>query len=77
MRQKNSVVVSEVSSFQSMQEWYLGWEKVSSVQVCPHRERGSIYHTDMDSMYICVCVYIKLKVCVWVYCSIFASRVSL
>ena len=27
-----------------MQEWYLGWEKVSevsSVQECPHRERGS------------------------------------
>ena len=29
-----------------MQEWYLGWGKgvfreVSSVQECPHRERGS------------------------------------
>ena len=44
---EESVVVSEVSSFQRlkcMQEWYLGWEKVSwekvsSVQECPHRER--------------------------------------
>ena len=26
---EESFIVSEVSSFQSMQEWYLGWEKVS------------------------------------------------
>ena len=24
-----------------MQEWYLGWEKVSCLERCPHRERGS------------------------------------
>ena len=31
-----AVIVSEVSSFQSMQEWYLGWEKVSCLERCPH-----------------------------------------
>ena len=42
-----SVIVSEVSSFQRlkcMQEWYLGWEKVSCLERCPQfieRERGS------------------------------------
>ena len=48
---EESVIVSEVSSFQRlkcMQEWYLGWEKVSCLERCPHfrsvlieRERGS------------------------------------
>ena len=48
---EESVIVSEVSSFQRlkcMQEWYiLGvgkgvlFREVSSVQECPHRERGS------------------------------------
>ena len=32
---EESVVVSEVSSFQSMQEWYLGWGKVSCLERCP------------------------------------------
>ena len=35
---EESVVVSEVSSFQRlkcMQEWYLGWEKVSCLERCP------------------------------------------
>ena len=35
---KESVIVSEVSSFQRlkcMQEWYLGWEKVSCLERCP------------------------------------------
>ena len=32
---EESVIVSEVSSFQSMQEWYLGWEKVSCLERCP------------------------------------------
>ena len=35
---EESVVVSEVSSFQRlncMQEWYLGWEKVSYLERCP------------------------------------------
>ena len=39
--QKKVSIVSEVSSFQRlkcMQEWYLGWEKVSSIQECPYRE---------------------------------------
>ena len=49
---EESVIVSEVSSFQRlkcMQEWYiLGvgkgvlFREVSSVQECPHRERGSM-----------------------------------
>ena len=42
---EESAIVSEVSSFQRLQEWYLGWEKVSSVQ----RERGS---TVSLSMYV-------------------------
>ena len=45
---EESVIVSEVSSFQRlkcMQEWYLGWEKVSCLERCPHRERGSTVHT--------------------------------
>ena len=47
---EESVIVSEVSSFQRlkcMQEWYLGWEKVSCLERCPQfrsvlveRERG-------------------------------------
>ena len=35
---EESVVVSEVSSFQRskcMQGWYLGWEKVSCLERCP------------------------------------------
>ena len=37
---EESVIVSEVSSFQRlkcMQERYLGWEKVSSFEECPYR----------------------------------------
>ena len=30
-----SVIVSEVSSFQRLKEWYLGWEKVSRLERCP------------------------------------------
>ena len=35
---EESVIVSEVSSFQRlkcMQEWYLGWDKVSCLKRCP------------------------------------------
>ena len=35
---RRSIIVSEVSSFQRlkcMQEWYLGWEKVSRLERCP------------------------------------------
>ena len=35
---EESVIVSEVSSIQRlkcMQEWYLGWEKVSCLERCP------------------------------------------
>ena len=52
---EESVIVSEVSSFQRlkcMQEWYiLGvgkgvlFREVSSVQECLHRERGSTVYT--------------------------------
>ena len=37
---EESVIVSEVSSFQRlkcMQEWYLGWEKVSCLKMCQYR----------------------------------------
>ena len=30
---EESVIVSDVSSFQRLKEWYLGWEKVVR---CPH-----------------------------------------
>ena len=48
-QEKVSLLVrSEVSSFQRLQEWYLGWEKVSCLERCPqfrsvliYRERGS------------------------------------
>ena len=30
-----SVIVSEVSSFQRLKEWYLGWENVSCLERCP------------------------------------------
>ena len=41
-----SVLFSEVFSFQRLKEWYLGWEKVSCLERCPHYrgvliERGS------------------------------------
>ena len=32
---EESVIVSEVSSFQRLKEWYLGWEKVSCLERCP------------------------------------------
>ena len=33
-----------VSSFQRLQEWYLGWEKVSCLERCPQfRSRESVY----------------------------------
>ena len=32
---EGSVIVSEVSSFQRLKEWYLGWEKVSCLERCP------------------------------------------
>ena len=35
---EESVIISEVFSFQRlkcMQEWYLGWEKVSCLERCP------------------------------------------
>ena len=40
-----SVIVSEVSSFQRfkcIQEWYLGWEKVSCLERCPHFRTRSV-----------------------------------
>ena len=33
----------KVSSFQRLQEWYLGWEKVSCLERCPHRERERVH----------------------------------
>ena len=44
---EESVIVSEVSSFQRlkcMQEWYLGWEKVSCLERCPQfRSVNNVY----------------------------------
>ena len=56
---EESVIVSEVSSFQGlkcMQEWYLGWKnvlfrEVSSAQGCPHRE-------GVHCMYVCMYVHV-------------------
>ena len=47
------IIVSGVSSFQRlMQEWYLGWEKVSCLERCPQfkieRER---FHCNNDVQY--------------------------
>ena len=56
---EESIIVSEVSSFQRlkcMQEWYLEWEKVSCLERCPQfrcalieRDRGS---TTLRGIYI-------------------------
>ena len=54
---EESVVVSEVSSFQRlicMQEWYLGWEKVSCLEGCPQFrsiERGSTVYSTLSYSY--------------------------
>ena len=32
---EESVIVSEVPSFQRLKEWYLGWEEVSCIERCP------------------------------------------
>ena len=54
---RRSVIVSEVSSFQRHARVVLGvgkgvlFREVSSVQECPHRDRGSYY------TYMPVCMY--------------------
>ena len=50
-------IVSEVSSFQRLQEWYLGWEKVSYLERCPQFrsvliERGSTLHVCIYTHYV-------------------------
>ena len=45
---------NEVSSFQRlkcMQEWYLGWEKVSPVSSC-----SSLYKVPLDIWYMLLCI---------------------
>ena len=63
---EEGVIVSEVSSFQCMQEWYLGWEKVPYLERCPQfrsvlieRERGSTVYN-----YITVPTYVHVRLCV-------------
>ena len=58
---EESVIVSEVSSFQRlkcMQEWYLGWEKVSCLERCKvikiHTKPGS-------TLDLCQCVSVSLS----------------
>ena len=66
---EESVIVSEVSSFQRlkrMQEWYLGWEKVSCLERCTHfrsvliRERGSTVYKYVRSITYCVYNYVHI-----------------
>ena len=53
------VIVSDASSFQRlkcMQEWYLGWEKVSCLRRCPQfrREREVPLYSKLT---VCLCVW--------------------
>ena len=45
-------IVSEVSSFQRLQEWYLGWEKVSCLERCPQFRSVLIEWFHTTCMYI-------------------------
>ena len=52
---EESVIVSEVSSFQRlkcMQEWYLGWEKVSRLERCPQFRSVLIEREVLYTVYI-------------------------
>ena len=58
-----SVIVSEVSSFQRlkcMQEWYLGWEKVSCLERCP-QFRSVLIEREVP-LYTCVGTVCTLQV---------------
>ena len=62
---EESVIVSEVSSFQRLkwvQEWYLGREKVSCLEMCPHFrgvlvERGVPLYSNLHSLELPVMIY--------------------
>ena len=61
---EESVFVSEVSSFQRlkcMQEWYLGWEKVSCLERCPQ-----CYRCAIDSAVIRVSIYWYIASCIYI-----------
>ena len=63
---EEGVIVSEVSSFQRlkcMQEWYLGWEKVSSLERCPQYYRFSSDPCVSIYWYIASCIYIVHTQC--------------
>ena len=63
------VLFREVSSFQRLQEWYLGWEKVSCLERCPqfrsvlipttviHRHNNCDLHTHTHTHTILALVY--------------------
>ena len=60
---EESVVVSEVSSFQRlkcMQEWYLGWGKVSCLERCP-QFRSVLIERECATI---MCVYVQYMMCV-------------
>ena len=66
---EESVIVSEVSSFQRLQEWYLGWEMVSCLERCPQfrsvlieREVPLYIHISYTSL--CIAVPLPL-LCSW------------
>ena len=50
-----------------MQEWYLGWEKVSCLERCPQfrsvliRERGSTVYKYVRSITYCVYNYVHIR----------------
>ena len=62
---EESVIVSEVSSFQGlkcMQEWYLGPEKVSCLERCPQFSPYS--STVCIHKYWCITVHVVCDVCI-------------
>ena len=61
-----SVVVSEVSSFQRlkcMQEWYLGWEKVSCLERCPQFRSVLV---ERERFHCSACLRTTLTLCVYI-----------
>ena len=61
---EESVIVSDVSSFQRLKEWYLGWEKVV---MCPHF-RGREVSSIQECPYRVVLLYVHtLCIIHWVY----------
>ena len=67
---EESVLVSEVSSFQKLKVWYLGWEKVSCLERCPQFRGVPIEE------FHCTCIYILSTILHYVLCAGYADSVS-